>query len=472
MTKKTKNSQLNSGFTLLEVLVAVIILAIVCIPVFRAFVTSANTTAKSKFKMRATNAAENLMEDIQHLTVDELQTKYGAMVEMTSSDAGYNVNSAALGKSKASYKITLNASNPAFDDDLNKALDDGYVATIILDPSWYTNTNRVNMPEFAAVSTSTAAIFSLAPTVETEVCHFFAVKNAEYRATSAGASAPVLNESDFAAKIRREIRVDIVDKGGYVLDEDGNQVPKVTVDVSVSYLVNDSNLVDDMYRTKKAVSRQIFSSAVTKHALNSVFIMYDPMYDCSEKYSDIITVHNKDKVETNLYVCAQNIEANATKFKDYISSSGKDGLILEIYEGTVDDGKGGSKQPITLRTNVIDSSKVEYLRDETMASDRDHIVPIGAYVNISSSDPVSSTSTIFNSTTYNKLVNNKGSFADKDDSKALNAQALDGKTLDASTIEDRIYDVRIKVEKPAASATDWPVSVELTGSYVPEVKDN
>lgn len=472
LTKTRKNNQLNSdGFTLLEVLIAVIILAIVCIPVFRSFVTSANTTAKSKLKMRATNAAENIMEDIQHLTLEEIEAKYGTKVALTPSDPDYNINPAAAGASAVNYKITLAGSDPSYDDDINKVLDDGYEAVIVLDPSWYTNTNRVNMPNYAAVDTNTAAIYNMAPTVEKEVCKFYADKNEEYR--DMYPSGKLVGESDFPNYLKREIRVDIK-KSGTVTDSDGNTVDKVTVNLTVSYLITEDNIVDDVYRTRKAVSRQLFSNAVSKKPLNAIFIMYDPLYKgtITNNDRDIIIVHNHDDVETNLYICAQNVEADAEKFSKYIDKTGDPGLILEIYENEITGADGNKKQPITLRTNVIDSTKVEYLRDETIATAEGHIVPIQCYLNIgkSSSDP-EGINDIFDRSTYNKIVAKKGSFADKADSKALNAQSLDGKTLDASTIEDRIYDVKVRVTKPTASAEDWPVSVELTGSLVPEKKD-
>lgn len=473
MTKKRKkNSQLNNeGFTLLEVLVAAIILAIVCIPIFKSFVTSANTTAKSKLKMRATNAAENIMEDIQHLTIDEIEAKYGTKVSMSPSDPDCNINSAAVGASAVSYKIAISGSDPSYDDDLNKVLDDGYEAVIILDPSWYTNTNRVNMPNFAAVDTESAAIYSMAPTVQKEVCKFYADKNDEYRKTYT--SAKVMNEDDFPDIIKREIRIDI-NKSGTITDKDGNTIDKVTVNMTVSYLVTEDNIIDDVYRTRKAVSRQLFSNAVSKKPLNAIFIMYDPLYKGTKTNNDrdIIIVHNHKDVETNLYICAQNVEANAAKFEKYIDKAQDPGLILEIYENEITGANGVKKQPITLRTNVIDNTKVEYLRDETLTGTDAHVVPIQCYLNVgtASSDP-EGVSDIFDKTTYNKIVARKGSFADKKDSKALNAQCLDGKTLDASTIEDRIYDVKVRVTKPTTSTDEWPVSVELTGSLVPEKKD-
>lgn len=67
---KKKGSQ--KGFTLLELLVAVAILAVVVVPILNAFLTSVNINAKAKDKQRATIAAGNVMEDIKSKSAEEL----------------------------------------------------------------------------------------------------------------------------------------------------------------------------------------------------------------------------------------------------------------------------------------------------------------------------------------------------------------------------------------------------------------
>ena len=58
-SKKENRKQLNNqGFTLLELLVAIVVLCIVSIPLLHAFVTTAKTNGKAKIMMHATDAAE------------------------------------------------------------------------------------------------------------------------------------------------------------------------------------------------------------------------------------------------------------------------------------------------------------------------------------------------------------------------------------------------------------------------------
>lgn len=66
-----KNSD-NSGFTLIEILIAVIILAIVIVPLYHSFVSSHRVNAKSKQYMRATTLAQDEMEMFEKETIEEL----------------------------------------------------------------------------------------------------------------------------------------------------------------------------------------------------------------------------------------------------------------------------------------------------------------------------------------------------------------------------------------------------------------
>ena len=66
----------NRGFSLIEVLVAVIILSIVSIPIIRSFATVAKTNADAKILLRATDGAENMMENLEYRTLEEFAARY------------------------------------------------------------------------------------------------------------------------------------------------------------------------------------------------------------------------------------------------------------------------------------------------------------------------------------------------------------------------------------------------------------
>lgn len=61
----------NSGFTLVEVLIAVAILAVVSIPIIQSFVSVAQVNGKSRRKLSATTVAESVMESCKGMTMTE-----------------------------------------------------------------------------------------------------------------------------------------------------------------------------------------------------------------------------------------------------------------------------------------------------------------------------------------------------------------------------------------------------------------
>ena len=62
----------NQGFTLLEVLIAVLVLAVVIVPMLHSFVSSHRLNSKSKQQMRATALAQNEMEIFEKDTIEDL----------------------------------------------------------------------------------------------------------------------------------------------------------------------------------------------------------------------------------------------------------------------------------------------------------------------------------------------------------------------------------------------------------------
>ena len=83
----------NRGLTLVELLVGVTILAIIIVPLLHTFITGANTGIKSKNYGNATDAAQNLSEQIQALDVDTI-LQNSALVD--SAAKFYNISTGAL----------------------------------------------------------------------------------------------------------------------------------------------------------------------------------------------------------------------------------------------------------------------------------------------------------------------------------------------------------------------------------------
>lgn len=463
---RSENKLNNIGFTLVEVIVAAAIMALVSVPLLHALTTAVNTNARAKEKMRATNAAENIMEDLKSMNVSEAVEKYSNGAITTPNKPGKSIN--ANPAENVAYEIEVSAAVPGLDKDVKKALDLGYEVKVFIDPSTYPNQNSVNLGEFNMVSSDTAAVYNMSPLLDERAVDEFSERNNNYRTLDS--SVPPKTSADIDKLLKREIRIDI-DKKGTFVDEDGNTCDKVNVFLTVSYLLtsNDNNpeFVQKNNRVYIADSRMLFDNTMSEkpQPLSAVLVMYYPRV--ATKKGDIIIIHNHDDVETNLYIAAQTpIDGK------YLDKNTDCNLILHIYEDEITDVEnGGKKQPLTLFTNLLEPN-VDAEYSKTADSEQ---IPIKARIHIgkSATDPEGE-DTEFDDTTYNTLVTKRDTkFEDKGIAKQLNAKNLAGKTLDASTVKNRIYDLSVIVSKGEKDADDkmvegdkWPVKVELTGTIL------
>lgn len=81
MKQKEKVQQLNknAGFSLLELLIAVTILAIITIPMLHMFVTSARINGKSRITLRATVLAQDIVEGLKAYHIDEIRDQFNGV---------------------------------------------------------------------------------------------------------------------------------------------------------------------------------------------------------------------------------------------------------------------------------------------------------------------------------------------------------------------------------------------------------
>ena len=76
MNYEKKMNENNEGFTLLEVLLTVVILALVTAPFLSSFVTASKANLKSKRIQEANELGEYIIEQFKATSVDQLVTTY------------------------------------------------------------------------------------------------------------------------------------------------------------------------------------------------------------------------------------------------------------------------------------------------------------------------------------------------------------------------------------------------------------
>ena len=77
---RENNRKKNSGFTLVEVLIAVAILAVVSIPILQSFVSVAQVNSKSRKRLAATTIAEGLMESCKGMSLKEVAAQCNSSI--------------------------------------------------------------------------------------------------------------------------------------------------------------------------------------------------------------------------------------------------------------------------------------------------------------------------------------------------------------------------------------------------------
>lgn len=322
----------NKGFSLLEVLVAIVILCIVSIPLLRAFVTAAKTNARAKITLRATSVAEDLMEDFKDYSLEELDAKYDSVFD----------------EATGIYKFTISDPNK-----LSQKLPNGYYVTLKLDPTKYSNANALNLSEFSTVSSADSAVFTMpldtvtSPGYDSRAYKEFADRSTKCHNTNS--LLPLKDENYFKENLSRTITVTIL-KDGTATDSLGEEIDIVKVNINVLYeLKNFSGILPVAESKYELAETEMFNNTITNTKLNSIFILYNPRYLAAKNVKgDNIIVENPNNIETNLYVVAQNGAMDAGYAGSYDSTNGLRLTILENVNVTE------PKAAITLRTNLSD----------------------------------------------------------------------------------------------------------------------
>lgn len=331
---KTKKMN-NDGFSLLEVLVAVIILAIISIPLIRSFGTVSVTNSKSRILMLATDCAENMMELIELQKIDELATRYGASAENTVA-----VN--ADGVYTFSIKKTA---------DLPSNLPTGYYLDVKLDPTLYPNNNALNISDVKSMSLKDTAVYEMSPLYDAGIYTTF--HNWNKSAVETNTTMYMTASTDyFERNLTRYIDITIA-KQGSEIGADGDAVDLVTVNLDIRYEFKSANLYWRYLPSDQSEyveeTQEIFNNLSTKEPLAGIYLFYQPRFLATQNgNADVITIYNPDNIETNLFLATQPGGGNAVAESLYFNTTTGPIVTIEETWGSSDIEDAA----ITLFTNL------------------------------------------------------------------------------------------------------------------------
>lgn len=388
MRKKKHN---NSGFSLVELIVTIAILAIVVFPLLNAFVLSARTNAKAKERLRLTSIAENMMEGIEKMSLEELAyqfdypeerfnlistsllstDEFGALpvYELTNEgttyqrtytyeqikkkieDAGYEIpgwdtmiNSSIRthgtervfeGQSSRNYYFFLK--NMSAGGGSKK-----YSALISVKPNDVKSYNDTEIADLQSIDPQTDALYADAISTSTVLALFPVEETTATTDEHGNEVAPAITTD----KITRSIEVNVRNISGVE-----------TVELVYYYSAVDSTGNTLVYH----LSSVLFDNADNPdQSLKNVYLLYFPWYQGA---SDSITVNNPDDVDFTLHLIKQKGSDQAPDDTTLAVREAAYKLDLYVKETTA-DAKGHSHCDIqsNLNTNLATKGAIDQIR--------------------------------------------------------------------------------------------------------------
>lgn len=361
MQKNTKERKLNNeGFSLVELLVAIVILSIIVVPLLHSFVTSARTNAKARNTMHATAVAEDVMEMFEAHSLEEMADIY------TSEIVEGFVNTADEDESTGIWTYQLR------DDSTTSGT---YDVVVTVDPTAakYSTINGTDRVDIQNLAGNLNAVYNEAEDAAQEAYIYF------------GGGSPT---RDIIQNTTRKTEITIDSSKINVTLKNGNKAETVVYLVTAStvyscdpvylypgrassYPQNGSNYV--IFSNEDAVRKQaaqVEDASEIASKLANIIVCLQTRVESSRMSGgrptvvDSLVVNNPDNVPVNLYVVEQGATASQQElFRDLFAGENYDtwrknryGFSLELREawpGWMPAAGTTERSACRLRTNLI-----------------------------------------------------------------------------------------------------------------------
>lgn len=277
----------NRGLSLLEVLIAIVVLSIVVVPFMHAFITAANTNADAKREHKATVVAQSVMEGFKAEPLDEIIEQF----QDPTTDFHILDPDRINGSIASAVAMTQDPATPGvYRFDITGVQEDtsAYDVRVTLDATAYRDPANTTQIQY-----NNAAIAQL-PVVDMDkdaVC----IQKPEYTETAVSRLYNELyligtDEDEIRNNMKREITVNIEKtyQGG------GEYRTKVVAEYNYSY-----------GGYNYSVTQTDFDSLETGEELRSIYLYYYPLYS-SGVTRDVINFVNNGSLPVNFYLLKQD----------------------------------------------------------------------------------------------------------------------------------------------------------------------
>jgi prepilin-type N-terminal cleavage/methylation domain-containing protein len=249
----------DRGFTFVELLIAVTILAIITVPLLRIFATVANTNARAKRKLEAAMAAQNLFEELKAADVD---TFMQGAVEVPVLDAGGVQKKDADGNGIFMLEKEFDRTVNGKDFHMIVRLDPTSYTTAAGDAGKATDYNSIGYSQLASLSNADTAFLSVDASDVAEAVNELALLEPSGAGSGMDTSDDV-RKQEIAAGLTRDITVKITKN---------STSGSTSVAARITYT--------DGAFTCTTREAEIYSNGTNLgNTLSNIFICFNPMYN-------------------------------------------------------------------------------------------------------------------------------------------------------------------------------------------------
>ena len=285
MKNKTDKGQLNNkGFSLLELLVAVAILAVIVTPFLMAFLTTTRINASTKEQQRAKFAATNVMEDIRSVDAEAII----ADTEHTQ---------AIVDEDGTTYYLYTTTQTTDGEDYTVEAILDPRITTEDEDDE-STDYNAERMAHIYGMNSAYDAFYELDAATDNS-------KIEQLAEILLGNRDEETLQSVYDS-VNREI----------ILHISTNEKGGTDVSVRAVYTMPSGATINTVSTSEQVV----YTDSNPDNALRGVYLFYNPLYNGSSRQAkETITVVNDKGIECDVYLVKQNwpSDASTDAYKDF-----------------------------------------------------------------------------------------------------------------------------------------------------------
>lgn len=264
---KRKRKLKNKGFSLIEVLVAIAILAVLSLPILSAFMSAAQVNLQARREENANAVAQKVMEDMKAKTIEQVMNE----VE-DDSDRSYTSD---YQSENGFFKYVFNmddydASGKTYS---NKSTGDQFFVRVTLDPSEFSD--RIDGGSAVGNTSNNINSFNMPSFTQLQSNENFAITKQVYEHDDEAAVALGVDKSKIYRQV--DVYVDVTDKNAAgQLNEEGAYIKYTqTVKIKVTYKVfgsTDTKVYETLIGTHEIIGN------MEESKYRSVYLFYNP-YD-------------------------------------------------------------------------------------------------------------------------------------------------------------------------------------------------